>query len=104
MSLRTSEARRAEVASTRSEAQCAATQHRAAEGEHGAKTRIDYAELRSSRSLLLYTSPKTEAASRGAGQLIAKVVQWKGNGLTDNPKSFALATQSASLTAFHSAA
>ena len=45
--------------------------------------------------LLLYKSPKTEAASRGAGQLIAKVVQWKGNGLTDNPKSFALATQSA---------
>ncbi len=34
--------------------------------------------------------PKTEAASRGAGQLIAKVVQWKGNGLTDSPKSFAL--------------
>ena len=45
--------------------------------------------------LLLYKSPKTEAASRGAGQLIAKVVQWKGNGLTDNPKSFALATPSA---------
>ena len=45
VSLRTSEARRAEVASTRSEAQCAATQHRAAEGEHGAKTRIDYAAL-----------------------------------------------------------
>ena len=44
-SLRTSEVRRAEVASTRSEAQCAATQHRAAEGEHGAKTRIDYAAL-----------------------------------------------------------
>ena len=43
--------------------------------------------------LLLYKSPKTEAASRGAGQLIAKVVQWKGNGLTDHPKSFALATQ-----------
>ena len=42
------------------------------------------------QSLLLYKSPKTEAASRGAGQLIAKVVQWKGNGLTDNPKSFAL--------------
>ena len=38
-------ARRADVASTRSEAQCAATQHRAAEGEHGAKTRIDYAAL-----------------------------------------------------------
>ena len=46
--------------------------------------------------LLLYKSPKTEAASRGAGQLIAKVVQWKGNGLTDNPKSFALATESVS--------
>ena len=45
VSLRTSEVRRAEVASTRSEAQCAATQHRAAEGEHGAKTRIDYAAL-----------------------------------------------------------
>ncbi len=40
--------------------------------------------------LLLYKSPKTEAASRGAGQRIAKVVQWKGNGLTDSPKSFAL--------------
>ena len=46
------------------------------------------------QSLLLYKSSKTEAASRGAGQLIAKVVQWKGNGLTDNPKSFALATES----------
>ena len=46
--------------------------------------------------LLLYKSPKTEAASRGAGQLIAKVVQWKGNGLTDHPKSFALATESVS--------
>ena len=45
-------------------------------------------------ALLLYKSSKTEAASRGAGQLIAKVVQWKGNGLTDNPKSFALATES----------
>ena len=32
VSLRTSEARRAEVASTRSEAQCAATEHRAAKG------------------------------------------------------------------------
>ena len=40
--------------------------------------------------LLLYKSPKTEAASRGEGQRIAKVVQWKGNGLTDSPKSFAL--------------
>ena len=30
---------------------CEDTEHRAAEGEHGAKTRIDYAELRSSRSL-----------------------------------------------------
>ena len=48
------------------------------------------------QSLLLYKSPKTEAASRGAGQLIAKVVQWKGNGLTDHPKSFALATESVS--------
>ena len=47
-------------------------------------------------TLLLYKSPKTEAASRGAGQLIAKVVQWKGNGLTDHPKSFALATESVS--------
>ena len=48
------------------------------------------------KPLLLYKSPKTEAASRGAGQLIAKVVQWKGNGLTDHPKSFALATESVS--------
>ena len=48
------------------------------------------------QSLLLYKSSKTEAASRGAGQLIAKVVQWKGNGLTDHPKSFALATESVS--------
>ena len=46
--------------------------------------------------LLLYKSPKTEAASRGEGQLIAKVVQWKGKGLTGNPKSFALAAESVS--------
>ena len=52
--------------------------------------------LRAHAPLLLYKSPKTEAASRGAGQLIAKVVQWKGNGLTDHPKSFALATESVS--------
>ena len=49
--------------------------------------------------LLLYKSPKTEAASRGEGQLIAKVVQWKGNGLTDSPKSFALYTREPFVTA-----
>ena len=46
VSLRTSEARRAEVASTRSKAQCAATEHRASEAQSGAKTRSDHAELR----------------------------------------------------------
>ena len=49
MSLRTSEARRAEVASTRSKAQCAATEHRASEAQSGAKTRSDHAELRGGR-------------------------------------------------------
>ena len=49
VSLRTSEARRAEVASTRSEAQCAATEHRASEAQSGAKTRSDHAELRGGR-------------------------------------------------------
>ena len=44
--MRTSEARRAGVASTRGEAQCAATEHRAAEGEGGAKMRNDHCELR----------------------------------------------------------
>ena len=34
------------MASTRSEAQCAATEHRAAEGERGAKMRNDHCELR----------------------------------------------------------
>ena len=35
------------MASTRSKAQCAATEHRASEAQSGAKTRGDYAELRS---------------------------------------------------------
>ena len=34
------------MASTRSEAQCAATEHRTAEGEGGAKMRNDHCELR----------------------------------------------------------
>ena len=59
-------------------------------------SRLATLPLASLLPLLLYKSPKTEAASRGAGQLIAKVVQWKGNGLTDHPKSFALATESVS--------
>ena len=46
-----------------------------------------------SQPLFLYKSPQTEAASYGAGQLIAKVVQWKGKGLTTSSKSFALAVR-----------
>ena len=54
---RTAEARRAGVASTRSKAQCAATEHRASEAQSGAKTRGDYAELRS-------VNPSVAAAPR----------------------------------------
>ena len=87
MSLRTSEARRAEVASTRSKAQCAATEHRASEAQSGAKTRSDHAELRGGRTasaLCAHRRPeglkwRAHEAKRSAQSKAAKRLEARGH-------------------------
>ena len=86
VSLRTSEARRAEVASTRSKAQCAATEHRASEAQSGAKTRSDHAELRGGRTasaLCAHRRPeglkwRAHEAKRSAQSKAAKRLEARG--------------------------